>query len=94
MVKSLAVLLLLGLGISSAYAQTEQSSKIEGYGVLDTNGLLSSQIEGYGVLDTNGLQNSKTTGYVVLGVGPQLAKLEGYAVLDGTVPFASPRRLF
>jgi hypothetical protein len=78
------------LGISSAYAQsTEQSSKIDGYGVLDTKGEQSSKLEGYGVLDTNGLQNSKITGYAVLGVGPQLAKLEGYAVLDGTVPFAS-----
>lgn len=73
------------------YAQTtEKSSKIEGYGVLNSTGPSDSKLEGYGVLDRTGPAASKVTGYAVLCcAGPAVSKIDSNAVLQSlVVPYA------
>jgi hypothetical protein len=61
---------------------TENTSKINSYGVLNATGPQASKINSYSVLNSLGPQSSKINSYAVLNsTGSQVAKLVSYAVL-------------
>lgn len=88
----LALLLVVALARSAAAQSSAEVSKLNAYGVLDSNADIVSKLNTYGVLDSAIAGNSKLNAYGVLESAIVAAsKLNAYGVLRPATASSRPQ---